>query len=91
MRNTVIVINNCLEILSVIYGRVRKKEEQDAIMTAIRMLGEQIPGVPQRHYNWEDFSPNEQKETSKWFCPHCLNGLCESWNYCADCGKRLEW
>lgn len=24
-------------------------------------------------------------------CPTCFEPLEESWNYCADCGQKLDW
>jgi len=49
------------------------------------------PQKPREHYHWGDFSDEEKKEHSQWFCSKCGWELEEDKNFCSECGQRIDW
>lgn len=49
------------------------------------------PQKPREHYNWGDFSEEEKKEHSRWFCGKCGWELGEEITFCSECGQKVDW
>lgn len=49
------------------------------------------PIKPKEDYNWCDYSEEDRKERSRWFCSKCDWDVHESWNHCAECGQKIDW
>lgn len=58
---------------------------------AIEVLEKQVSVKPREHYNWCDFSEEEKKKNSQWFCSKCSRELGEENNYCSECGRKVNW
>lgn len=69
------------------------EKEIEKLQILINSVSKAIPEKPREHYNWCDFSEEERKEHSQWFCRKCgwEIGEDKEKSYCSECGQKVDW
>lgn len=71
-------------------NQVYQMPTDEEVERSCKIMNNQV-SKPREHYNWCDLSEDEKLETARWYCTICDRGLDESYNYCPDCGQKIDW